>query len=39
MFPQWFLHILITLSLVWTGLGAIVLIALLLRDLKNKQLW
>lgn len=39
MFSETFLSLLIIVSLVWTGLGAVVLLALLLRDAKEKSIW
>lgn len=39
MFSETFVAILIHLSLVWTGLGAIALLLLLARDFKNKNIW
>lgn len=39
MFPQSFLHILITLALAWTGAGAVTLVVLLIRDLRRGRLW
>ncbi len=39
MFSQAFLHGLVLLALLWTGLGAVALVALLLRDHKNGKLW
>ncbi len=39
MFPQSFLQFLIVLSLVWTALGAVLLITLLLRDWLKGTLW
>ena len=39
MFSQSFLQALIVLALVWTALGALTLIVLLVRDLKRRNLW
>jgi hypothetical protein len=39
LFPESFFHILVYGSLIWTGLGAVVLIILLLKDYKNKKIW
>ena len=39
MFSQEFLLILAVVGLVWTGLGALVLISLLIKDWKNNNLW
>jgi hypothetical protein len=39
MFSQSFLQFLIVAALAWTALGALTLIALLLRDRKNGTLW
>jgi hypothetical protein len=39
MFPQAFLHFLITLSLIWTAAGAVTLVALLILDYKQGKLW
>lgn len=39
MFGEAFLSILIIVALVWTGLGAVVLVALLIRDKIRRQIW
>lgn len=39
MFTSTFLLVLISLGLVWTALGAITLVVLLIRDFKRNQLW
>lgn len=39
MFTQTFLAILIQVALLWTGLGAVTLIVMLIRDWRNGQLW
>jgi len=39
LFPQTVLTLLIFLSLIGTGLGAALLLALLFRDWKNDKLW
>lgn len=39
LFSQEFFNILIIGSLIWTALGAIILIALLLKDRKNNKIW
>lgn len=39
MFPQTFLHILVYTALVWTALGALALILLLIIDWKRGKLW
>lgn len=39
MFPQSFLQALILVALVWTALGALVLIVLLIRDWLRGTLW
>lgn len=39
MFPQSFLHGLILLALVWTGLGTVVLLTLFIRDWIRGRLW
>lgn len=39
MFSSGFLHLLVLGGLVWTGLGVIVLLLLLIRDWMKKQLW
>lgn len=39
MFSESFLQILITGSLVWTGLGAVVLLVLMIRDAIGKSIW
>lgn len=39
MFGETFLSILIIVALVWTGLGAVVLVALLIRDKIRRQIW
>ncbi len=39
MFTQSFLHGLILLALFWTGLGALALIGLLIRDWIKGTLW
>jgi len=39
MFTQSFLQFLIVAALSWTALGALTLIALVLRDWKNGNLW
>lgn len=39
MFPLTFLQILIYLSLIWTGLGAVILTALLFKDARQKSIW
>ena len=39
MFSVTFLQILVIASLVWTGLGALVLLILLLKDKINRAIW
>ena len=39
MFSETFLQILITTSLIWTALGAITLLTLLLLDTLKKSIW
>jgi len=39
LFPESFFIFLIYTALCWTGLGAAVLIFLLLKDFKNKKIW
>lgn len=39
MFSQAFLQFLVGLSLVWTGLGVLVLLGLLIRDYRQGKLW
>ncbi len=39
MFSSTFLQALVYLGLVWTGLGALALIVLLVRDWKRGELW
>jgi hypothetical protein len=39
LFSQTFLTVFIYLSLLGTGLGGFILLALLVRDWKNKKLW
>ncbi len=39
MFPATFLEILIYGALAWTGLGAIVLLTLLLKDHRKRSIW
>ena len=39
LFSETFLALFIYLSLIGTGLGGFVLLALLVRDWKNKKLW
>lgn len=39
MFSESFLSFLIIASLVWTGLGAVVLIVLIVRDSIGKSIW
>lgn len=39
MFSETFLYFLIVASLVWTGLGAVVLLVLFLRDAMGKSIW
>lgn len=39
MFPESFLQFLVLLGLIWTGLGALALIVLLVRDWKRGELW
>lgn len=39
MFSETFLFYLIVTALSWTGLGALTLIILLIKDWKNKELW
>lgn len=39
MFTQAFLQFLIVAALIWTALGTLTLLALLLRDRKNGTLW
>ena len=39
MFSAAFLQTLVFLALAWTGLGALTLIVLLIRDWKRGQLW
>lgn len=39
MFSESFLQFLITGSLVWTGLGALVLLVLIIRDAIRKSIW
>ena len=38
-FPEWFVVGLIWLSLIWTGAGALVLIVMILKDFKDKNIW
>lgn len=38
-FSETFLTILVYVTLTGTGLGALVLLAMLVRDLINKQVW
>lgn len=39
MFSETFFSVLITMGLVWTALGAVTLIALLIRDWIRNELW
>ena len=39
MFSETFIQILIIGSLVWTGLGALTLLILILRDTLKKSIW
>jgi hypothetical protein len=39
LFSENFFIILIYGSLIWTALGALILIALLLKDRKNNKIW
>lgn len=39
MFSAEFFRFLVTIALIWTGLGAFALVVLLIRDWLNKQLW
>ena len=39
MFSTTFLQILVIASLAWTGLGAITLLVLLLKDKINRAIW
>ena len=39
MFSASFLQILVVIALAWTALGALVLIALLIRDFVRGKLW
>lgn len=39
MFSLTFLRVLVTLALVWTALGGLVLIGLLIRDYRQNKLW
>ena len=39
LFSQTFLTLFIYLSLIGTGLGGVILLALLYRDWKHKKLW
>ena len=39
MFSPTFLHVLITLALIWTALGGLVLLGLLIRDYCKSKLW
>lgn len=39
MFSSAFLQILVYVGLAWTGLGALALILLLIRDWKRGELW
>lgn len=39
LFSESFFYLLVYGSLIWTGLGAAVLIWLLLKDHKNKKIW
>ena len=39
MFSVTFLQILVIASLAWTGLGALVLLILLLKDKINRAIW
>lgn len=39
LFSESFFYLLVYGSLIWTGLGAIVLIALLVKDRKNNKIW
>jgi|GEM_PF-1316437 hypothetical protein len=38
-FPETFFYFLVYGALFWTGLGAAILIFLLLKDHKNKKIW
>jgi len=38
-FPEWFVVALVWISLIWTGTGALVLIAMIVKDFKNKNIW
>lgn len=39
LFSETFLTLLIYGSLIWTGAGVLILLALLLKDFKNKDIW
>jgi len=39
LFSESFFYFLVYGSLIWTALGAVVLVYLLLKDRKNKQIW
>jgi len=39
LFPESFFTLLIYGSLIWTALGAIILIGLLVKDRKNNKIW
>jgi hypothetical protein len=39
MFSSGFLGFLVMLGLIWTALGAVVLVLLLIRDWKHGELW
>lgn len=39
LFSESFFHLLVYGALIWTGLGAAILIFLLLKDYKNKKIW
>jgi len=38
-FPEIFIRVLVYVALAWTVLGAVALLALLLKDFKDKNLW
>jgi hypothetical protein len=39
LFPQSIFILLVVGALVWTGLGALVLVSLLIKDIVKKQIW
>ena len=39
MFTQSFLNVLVVTALVWTAIGALTLVILLIRDFRNGTLW